>query len=633
MANYSLTYQMNFKDQMGSDWRVDFSLKDGPIASQPIQILASDSPVSFEKQNRDENKFLEIIKTITTIQYVYRGGSDPVPDVFINIENDSWLIDVYQDGSVKWRGFLTSDEKTSFDWLPPPFVFTISASDFTFMDSTTVDLNDSNLFLYDYITIGEMLKRTVFHATGYDDAVIKILYSKKPAVIGSALITQALYIHTDAFYDFINGVQFVTPSLTTFLRDIGARISYDGGAYWIQFIEDIGLDVQSVITITPDDTVGVVSTNNDTTVVLSNLSGTDLTYTGRNQQRMISRPMKQATFNYALKGINKLLNFDWRDFDGNKYDHWTRFISFLVLTRTGAGSLADPYRNVMSGGGNSETGDFIGQGQLVLPGQRVEINAKAYVYWSNGVPFDIGLLPSDGVGSSYFLDNSGNWIASAFANAPQDRKILSASKNNRLGTLSIVSEPIPSGGAVSYGLVFNIIGPTPADNPDDPLPVGEYVRNELFPIFLRIFDGPYVTWREVVTNAPKYSFVADDADGFFLDGAGQSLSNSIFYDVSGVKTALPRGNWAGKSIDETAVVQHANEQNRPLNSVIGTFRGNTLRFNQRVILYDLNEVPCIQIRDTYDVKRCMHNLMVTEIIGDADHTYKYSVTPLTKDTD
>lgn len=632
MANYSLTYQLNFQDQLLSNWRIDFSLKDGPIASEPIQLIGSGTPLSMERKNRNENKFEPIITTITTIEYIYRGDSDPVPETFIDIDNDTWLISVYQDGSLNWKGFLTSDNN-SFPWVPAPFAFSLSATDFAFMDSTVIDLNDVNKFLYDYVTIGDMLNRTLFHATGYDSPVLHILYSKKPTVIGAGLITNKLYIHTDAFYDFIDGPMFITDCLTAFLRDIGARIFYDNGAYWMQFIEDIALPVQSIITITPTDLVGTISDNFDTAVVISNLPGAELIYTNRSQNRLISRPLKQQIFNYTLKGINKLLNFDWRDFDGNKYTSWTRFISNLVLTRSGSGSIGDPYHNIMSGGGNTDTGDFIGQTVIVHPGERVELNVKAYVYWSQGVYMDIGLQPFGGIGNTYTLDSSGRWVEAPSPVAPEDRKLLTGSKTNRLGTLQIVSDVIPSGGAVSYTLFFNIIGPVPADDPNDPLPPGEYVRNEILPVFLRLFDSSYIKYRETVANQRRYSYVADPAEGFFMDGAGSSLSNTIYYDVAGVKTALPRGNWSGKSIDEISVVQHANEQNKPTNSVMGEFRGNTLKFYQSAILYDLGGVSCIQIRDSYDVRKCIHKLMVTEIIGDADHTYTYSTVPLTKDTD
>lgn len=631
MPNYSLTYRMLFNDALLSNWRVDFSLKEGPIASEPIIIIGSGDPLTLEQQNRNEDKFEPIIKTIATIEYMYRGGSDPVPETFINVESDSWLIDVYQDDVLKWRGFITPDNN-SYPWLPPPFPFRLTANDFAFMDSVTMDLNDTNLFLYDYITIGDMLKRTVFHATGYNDPILKILYSNKPTLIGAGLITEKLYIHTDAFYDFIDGANFVTDCLTRFLRDIGARIFYEGGAYWLQFIEDIADEVQSIITITPDDTVGVVSSFVDTTIIMGNSGDAQLIYTNRSQERVITKAMKQQTFNYTLKGINKLLNFDWRAFDGNKYDNWLRFISNLVLSRAGTGSISDPYRNIMSGGGNSETGDYIGQSIVVHPGERVELNVKALVYWSQGVSMDIGIQPIGAGGQSYFMESGGKWTAGSPV-APEDRKLLTATKQNRLGTLQIVSDSIPNSGCSSYTLFFNIIGPLPADNPDDPLPSGEYVRNEVFPVFLRLFNSVYIKYREVIKNAKNYAYIADDAEGFFMDGAGSSLSNTIYYDVAGVKTALPRGNWNGKSIDEIAVVQHGNEQNRPTNGVMGEFRSNTMKFFHRIILADLNGEACIQLRDSYDVRRCIHKLMVNELIGDADHTYTYTSTPLTKDTD
>jgi hypothetical protein len=615
MADYNIVYRMPFDDMLGVAWRIDFLEKDGAITADPLILIGSDSPLKLDKQNRDENQFSPIIKTTATVTYIYRGGSDPAPETFIDIENDKFIIEVYKNNTLEWKGFLNGDNNT-YPWLPVPFSFTLTATDFTFMDSTLIDLNETDLFLYDYITLGDFFNRTLFYATGYSDISLKILYNKKPAVIGTSELT-ALYIHTDAFYDFINGRDFVTICLERLLTSIGARLFYAAGSYWMQFLQDIGTSPQTILTITPDDLIGTTSINLDTNIIMTNGIGSELTYLGRSQNVLITKALKQQSFNYDIKTINQLINFDWHAFNSGHPDDWGPATG-MTFERHGSGSVEDPY--VLR---NFTTPDSffraIQQQLSVNSGQRLSIQFKVVGNYAKNlaIGFTLGIAST----AQYALTSGGTWGPYNTGSVSNIVFPLEISSSNT-GTFEITTDPIPANAVNDLHISIGVI------NAADTVPGGETPYIDIYPVFLGIFNDEYISYTEKVVNPKKYSLIADDFPLFFLDIQQFNISNTIYYDDAGVKTPLPAKDWSGKSIDEIATKLRADQQARPGFSVLGDFTSNALSFQQMVSLYDKDMKPELIIRDSYQVRQCKHSIMVSEIMEEDAANAIYTITPV-----
>ncbi len=640
MAEYNLTYRMSFDDMLSALWRVDFLLKDGPISATPIEITGGTTPLKLDKKNNNEDRFSSIIKTTASITYVYRGASDPVPETFINIQDDDYLIEVYKNGQLNWKGFLNG-QNNSYKWVPAPFEFTISATDFTFMDTAQVDLNDPVLFLYDFITIGDLLNRSLFAGTFYDNPTLNILYTKKPATIGAGLITDSIYIHTDSVYDFSEGVNFVTDALNKFLDSLGARLFYAAGSYWLQYQPDIANDTQQVINITPDNIAGTEVANIDIASVLGNGTSADLFYLDRSQEILINKALKQQTFNYDLKPINQVRNFDWRTNETSPFDEWEGDISSFYQ-RVGTGTTDDPFRlHIEKAPGSSF--HSIWNRIPVKINQRVDVTFKSKSFLTLPAPDTVSyeiytkalvlLVEAGTLGGTQqrYLTTGGQWAVGSGSGGGSGEAeyyhISSHPIDNNDGQLHILSDPIPSlPGITDYEILVIIIDSGITPEP----PGGSTFYSELYPIFAGIFNNIYVSVSEKIVNSNKFSTVADDKDMFYFDTQDSAYSNALFYDDAGTKTPLPLNDWDDKTIDEAVVRMHVDEQARPSYTVMGDFMSNTLEFYQMVILNDMDNKKMMQVRDSYDVRRAKHNLMLIELIPPGTAIATYTKTQLTE---
>lgn len=637
MANYGVLYRIEFDDIDLVKWRIDICQKDLADLTTPFALTASDEPVRIEKVNSDESLFSPIIKTNYVITYqVNDDAGCPPPETFIFIENDTFLIKSYKDGALEWKGFINPDNNT-YPWVPNPFNFQITATDFTFSQSEPIDLNDPVLFLYDYITVGEFLKRTLFHSIGYDDPILKILYTPKPAIIGAGKITDNLYTHTDAFYSFTDGARFSYDCLTQFLKSIRARMFFSAGSYWLQYFEDIGTSDQQIITITPDDTAGVISTNIDTVSSLGKTVFDEIDYKSQSQEIQINKALKQQTFNYELKPINKIKNFDWRTQEVSPFTDWEGGNSHFY-TRVGTGGVADQYRLHIEAY-PSGVFDSIWSRIPVQVNKLVEVEFKvtgtinlpspSAVNYSLYLKAVVVLVKAGEIGPRRWLSQDGKWntitdgsVGEAEYYHVEVRPAASA------GTLTVISDPIPTlAGVDSLEILIVIVdtGITP-----DP-PSGTTYWTELYPVFGRVYNDPYTSLREKVVNSPKYSFVAaDDDDMFFLDINDPSYSNTLFYDDAGTKKALPLKNWSGQNLDEATVKLTADMQARPGITVMGDFLSSKLHFHHGVTLTDRGDLMMMQIRDKYSVKSGTHTLMLTELMAKGSAASTYTVIPLTE---
>lgn len=646
MAQYGVIYRMEFRDYKELLWRVDFRLKNAGDSDSPLMLVyGGASPVVIEWVNSGEDKFASIITSKASITYYCKEDSDPAPEVFIDIEDDQWMVDIYKlsnniTPTLFWRGLVRPDSN-KYPWVSRPFPFTINAVDFTFSKGQIIDLNRDGVFLYDYITLGDFFNRALFLSVGYDDPTLKILFTKTPAVIGGQLLTEGIYIHTDAFYDFTDGAKFCYNCLEQLLSSIGARILFSAGTYWIQRVQDIGTPVQEVIVLSPDDVSGTIEPNLDIFQSLGNSPSDTVIYLDKSQYLTVNPGLKQQTIKFMFQAINGLHNFDWSQWDGTNFAEWVKStVDPPNITRVGSGSLEDPFKcrftysagdptlSQMIDNGNigGSTVSFIGDGYMQI---QIKVSASFRTVsgenLSNVKSIGVALISSNPGTGAFYLSTDGTWIPVDEA-PPENNYPITINPKVQTGSMDFTSvlSPYKPGEPFGFSIMFkNIV-------PEDDLPPGSQVYVDIWPIKIAYSNTSYEGVTEKIVNEKRYSFVPDDKERFFLDSATTGLSNNFYYDNSGTMTILPSNNWDGKDIDERLLRGELDQQHKPGYSFDGDVMSNELSFHHAITLTDFGNKPMMMIRDKYDVVKCRHSIFATEIMPEDSGIGTYTVTPITK---
>ena len=631
---YTLTYKMSFTDVHAvTPAKMDLQLlkKDGPFVDV-IELTAGATGIVLDRSNGNDDKFSPIIGTSATVGYIY-DASMPAPEVFINIEEDDWLMIILKDGIVEFKGFVKPDNN-SYPLLFPPFEFKINATDyFQVMKATPMNLDDEVQFLYDYITWGEFFRRTLFDAVGYDDVLLNIVFTRRPgSLTAGQTIADSLYIHTDLFYDFEKGSLPVYDCLTNFLISVGATLRYSFGAYWLIRVEDMDQDVFEYLQLSPNDLSGQYITDGDIVRSLGTSDPqNDVYYLERSQTISIDPALKVQEFTYKLKALNRLKNFDWRDFSAGYFAEWHAPNPGLVLSRFGNGTIAEPYRARFAGSGDPSVGQYIWQSFVVVPGQHIAVNLKVFTYYTTGVRVNIFLQPVS-TGDSYYLSGSDWMKAEATPTADQEILVI-GDKKTKFGALDIVSKPFPNG-APAYTLFCDFIGPIAADpDPADPIPSGTSPYNEIYPAFLRIFNNPYNEIDTKIESSKACSYIADSLDPTILDTNDNALSNTIYYKDGSDFKPLPPGDWKsikdsslpGLSMDELMARDRLGAAHSPVYNISGNMYSNKMAFHHVINCPDVGKRFMI-LRDRYTMQECRHDILISEIKPEGAGSGTYTVT-------
>lgn len=636
---YTLTYRQRFIDidtVAPAQWEILYNKKDGPVV-EIVDLVGSASPLSIEWSNTDQDKFTPIIGSKATIGYVYQGlPGEPIPKEFIDVEEDTWLIIINKNGALHWKGFVKPDNN-NYPFVYPPYEFKMNATDyFQAMKSITVDLNDPVLFKYTHITLKEVIDRSLFHAVVYDDAVLKVLCSLSPdAISAPSALFDEVYIHTDAFYDFEDGAMSVYDCLTNLCQTMGMRMFYSGGSYWMQRVADLDQQEFTVYELRPNTDIEIKTVVNVVRQLGTSSPQNDMYYTGRTQNIYVTPALKKQEFDYKLKGINLLANFDWRNFTGSQFPGWGNAGSGLDLSRRGAGSIEDPYIARMAGGGDPSLGQILAQTFTVFSGQHIEINVKGLSYYTTGLRVNVALGPVSAGARSYFMDSGGDWKQDDVIPTTYQEILLTPAKKTGEFSGKLTSSAIP-GGYLQYNLFFNIVGPSLLDDPQNPKPPSNPIYNEVYPVFLRIFGGPYTDFVGTITNDLNYSQKPDKKEFFFLDTRDSRLSNTLFYNPGTIQP-LPPDNWASskdgslpkRTIDAHLGWAYLDARQSAVSNIQGDVSSNSFEFHNVVKCVDVPGTQFMVLRDKYDVRDCRHSLMIAEVMKEGTATGKYEVKPIT----
>ncbi|PUZ21810.1 hypothetical protein DCC81_24800 [Chitinophaga parva] len=636
MANYQIQYISQFQDtgMPAKNWRVELLLKNGQFNDAPYQLVAGATPLKISSKNDQEDKFSPIASSTATFVYKYiDDGRCPAPEIFTDVENDTWLMNVYVDGVIFWQGMVKPDNN-NWPWnAPSAYDVNIGATDYiSQMKTTMIDLNKDGKFFYGQISNAEFIARTIFHVIPYGTVKVRVQTTAIPGAIGAGNFLSDVYHHDDAWYDFTEGPLFVYDCLTTWLKDNRMRLLYSDGAFWIQSIPDLYNPPATCLDIS-SDTLAVYVVPYDH--MLPVLPG-EILYCENSADMSLNAPIKQQNSVYKYKAINQLVNFNWADFDGTVYPGWTEAgpLGSLVLSKVGDGTAESPYRNHMEqngspspGGGeirqNLPAGPITSGGGIYSAGWRLQFTLKAYAYYTKGVVISVG-IGSDDSGSARYLQSDGTWLQLGDIPPGQESMIqmtFTPSSQPGFVTADITSLPLPPSNS-KYWVAVHISGPLPADaDPLNPIPPGTAYFNEIYPISISVLRTMNIQTDVKAVNRANYTNKPDDLDLFFLDLQDGYLSNTVFYKDAGSFLPLPKDNWTDSRAGSAFSLQRGlhnsliGEYAKPTYKVDGTFLSSTLRFHQVVILADKGNRPAAILHDDYDVKQRKHSVTLSELIG------------------
>lgn len=628
---YGLEYYFEFNDTVlptSATWRVEIARKDYTGDSLLLPYMA-ENPLTISRTAEEENKLSVFVGSKATIRYTYDGTTDtPHPRIFKDIQEDTMLVSILKNGVLNFKGYVKPDA-AQYPWVFPPFDFEINATDYiNGFKNRNIDLNDSGVFFYNFFNLGAFFHRTVFTAANYDGMLLNMLFRLKvttePYTIGT--LFENIYLHTDIFYELDEGPDTIYAALTKVLKALRCRLFFSAGTYWVQRLPDTWLPYDEVQRLTNINTLGSWIDVTDTHVTIP---GENYKIIDDSGLIRVAPAIYSQKSTYKLKAINQLLNFKFDELITTGPNtgwpvNWDTLVGGTVV-RQGIGSTEDPY-NMEVSGATGGVDEYLSQTILsVKAGTYIKIDAKAGIYYSTGQRIRVQY------GTSY-MDGSGNW-----SDDPETEIIISGDKKTRLGNVSVISKRLPEQGVGGDFLVIAFKYVLPANDVEDPVPVGQVVRNYIYPVFLRIFDNLVTAVETNTTNDKTYSNIPPDEDLSFLDMADAKLSNCLFYRPTGVVVPIPLNDWVDidtseiKNIEEWASRAILDEFNVSSNTVEVDVISNSLEFHQTILLPDLDDgVRLVQISDSYDVRDGRHSIFAEQVYEKGTGTGTYTTKSIAK---
>lgn len=631
---YELKYTFSFKDRhtvTPATWRVD--ILDGEEAAGSVYTLVpSGDPLITERIETDDEKATYIIGRQITFSYEYTGvPNEPLPELFFEANERRWRVEVYRNNILDGVYYVKPDF-SSRQWKAAPYTITLKAVDgLSYAKGVKFKAYDDDGTLhYGKITSYEAIMTRALSQIIDPGTPINVLCSLFPSNIeaGKRLLN-GTFIHTDIFFDFVTGAATVHEVLTALCKGFYARCFIARGQVWFVRMQDLTSDTFTVERYADENSVADVDAPEMLATAGPSVGLYDAVPVDDYPELPMVAALKKATFETNYKGINRLGNFTWEQFDGTDFTWWIRSLGTPAMQRGGDGTAERPYFAIIPFSDNVLHN--ISQGQLdgspdifVEPGQIIDLELK-YIF-ANTKTFAY-LINLDSEDPDYFgwtMDSGGGWVEDRQGIESTSRQLVSRSSRKRDGSLKVKSLPIPA--------------PKPDGSPSGPAPTRYKMSVHFFTPFevSDTSDGPFIqaVWlyppkvgvinvnskgrAVVVTNQAQFSRVKDEAQPFmFIDTGDEGSSNSIFTGAD----QEPVDNWesikpgiAPDDIERHMARAHIDQYRRSLQSWEGALYSNTLEY------YSVIEFPLLpgkrfmQLRDTYNNLTCTHECSLIEIM-------------------
>lgn len=646
--SYGLKYWFQFDDIhpiTKATWKVDISFKDYTGASTEITDLGA-TPLTFIRGTQSDDKFEPILGSEADMTIVITDESVLKPSDFIDIDEDEALVEIYKNTVLYWKGFIKQDF-IEYAYTSTPYELTIPATDrIALMKSTLLDIQDE-INGDGFVSLAKLLTSEGLYKTDLC-STLKMLSSlvhptpdgmTYPDTGGKQLsFLDQLKIRYEVLIDDTGNPLNVYDALIMLARSFGARIFYSGGYYHFQRINDLYTEKPLVAVYTdqeyPDSRAAVAIRK----TLKGEVSSSDGVYANNDAHIQIEGAHKQdkLDLDYVQRGY--LNNYSWASFSGGQFADWYAYqinedgfpVAFWTgISQKGTGTTEDPYMCFFAP--NTSKTQFICQVSEVTPPQVYSLSFKLKFFQSQRMAYQILLYldtsinqdAETSVGNLYWYDGlvwqgivneyePGNSKFHIMVERPSDIK-----KNEV--DVNVTFPPLPpyidSGAIHNYHLLVLFVDP---DGTVDDGASDKGIEIGLVQLSTRPYN--YTGETDTMRNTGNYSILNEDDDIKIIDGY-DAFANSIHYGTYGVNNGGTIGSWSddylklGVSESHLMTLRGIAEQNRKQCKKLTTSMfSNTLEF-ENVIQQAFGDSPLmLQMYDEYDVKSCIHQLQLLEVI-------------------
>lgn len=631
---YFKKYYLEFTDEhtsMPAQWRIDIYDSEGEVPTEPFLLEGTANVLVTEILNERDDKNSFVIGRQITIGYKYDGNiNTPLPSEFFESAEKRFKVEVSRNGALDGVYYVKPDYSQYPDDPNPIDIYIKAIDGFGFAAGTRFDMFDGGLLKYDKIDLYEAIMTRAIDLIMDYSPTINVLSTLLPVNIspGDKLLF-GVFVHTDAFYDFVKGAKFVSEVLETFCRAFYCRMYSAGGKIWMVRTQDLTGSVFSVDSYTAPAQVDTVT---DIDFVLSggpDPSAYDVMPIDEIPLITGVPAIKLAPFDLLYKSINQLQNFDWSQWDGVNFASWNRFEQEdhpLIINQVGEGTEIDPFRLYIQ-----HYLPLASQGlqQSTVPGSVragdiVEIEFR--YRFTNTDNFYIRVRVGDSSELYLTLNEGGMWEYT-FGTSP-GRFLINRSGNKRSGSLTIKSIPIPQNVVdnnpfpTNSTLQFFIGIPQSQNTMDDPLLPGSV---EIWPVKVGIISMSDQGRHVEAENLLPFTQVLDTEDAFFITTGEDGISNTLFVDggVPATQWDNDKPSVSPQDIERHMATSYIDQHRRSLTMWEGSLYSNNLYFYQVIEFIHISGKRFMQLSDTYDNVKCTHNVKLVEVFeegsGQADY--------------
>jgi hypothetical protein len=626
MATYFTRWYIEFKDNhvtAPATWRVDILDSEGNAPTEPYQLIPAAEPLVTERIDISEDKFTYIIGKQITVSYEFTGAfEEPNPELFFEANERRFRAEVRKNGVLDGVYYIKPDY-CQYPDLYPPITISLKAVDgFSYLKGAKFNAFDEDgLLFYQKTPLYDAIMTRSLNQIFDAGTVINVINTLVPnsAEPGFHLLFD-VSVHTDIFYDFVEGPLSVYDMLLAFCKTFKARLITDQNQIWFMRIQDLNYSPYTADQYTDATTVNTVALPGFLRSVGPTTSADAIPINLSGRIRMLPA-VKEANFEVTYKGINQLYNFDWSEWDGVNFNYWTNSFG-MVLNRGGTGTPDDPYTAFIPSF-ITETADepFIFQNSQLTSGNTFQIgdivDFEVKFRFVNVSTFQISivLLSLTGGTEPQVLTQGGTWV-NFFPNGPVDynhRIVSTRSGKKDIGSIKIKSLPVPAAVGPNALLQVYIYCPNRVSEfPDGPGTPGIYI----YPIKIAVISLESKGRHLRITNTADFSQVRE-LEGFtFIDTGEDGVSNTLFI---GPSLEPEDGGWespkAGVNpgdIERFMAISVIDQYQRSVYSWEGTLESNTLNFFNMLALTYRPDKICLQASDTYNNRTCEHDILMIE---------------------
>lgn len=621
-----------------AQWRVDILDDQGSASDVPVKLTLADIPLTLERIDTSDDKDTAIIGQQAVFKYVYTGAiGEPTPEEFFDMDERRFKMEVYKNNALDDVFYIKPDGQSYQDKLPPYYVTLTAVDGLAFTKSVPWNAYTDGLLDYRWMNLYEIIMDRGLLLILDDNTGVNVINTLRPEnAIGTKTFLNDLYIHSDMFFDFVKGPNMVYDMIEKIMHDLKCRLFISQNQVWIIRTPDL-----SGTSITAENYInGIYNPMPLPTIFRTigpNISSNDGTPTNFAANNMSFPAIKQVQYELNYRGINRLTNFIWDQFDGTNFTNWRKQAP-LTVTRLGGGSIDDPYRAFLNFVGEQPPENVITLSQGSAGTYDIFSNigdvyqcSFKYQYYNTST-LNVAIYGIDTVtGETIALESGGEWqyISGSFPPVFQ----LGRSGNKPSGSFTFSSKPMPAiiqGHALSgnpFRMFFALYAPSGLNTLDGSAAPGIAI----YPVKLSIYPISSTGRRIIDVNDARFSQVKDTEEFNFMDTGVIQVSNTI----SVTDIGSPAKNWASAQRPSAKEDIEHHMANGTIDQYAVSIRGwesslrsNTIQFWHIFTMATKPGKRFMQMRDKYEVKGCGHDISLQEILPEGGANTTYSETDI-----